>query len=324
MSAPEISVIVPVYKVEAYLDRCVESILVQTFVDFELILVDDGSPDRCGDICEAWARKDARVRVIHQQNRGLSGARNAGLDICRGAYIAFVDSDDEVTADYLSTLRALFEGRPRCALTACNHTIARGGKKSPGVAMPEGVYVYTRREAFSEALWHGAVDVSAWAKMYRQSVFDGLRYPEGQLFEDTWLFGDVLLHTEEVVVSSRQCYIYNIRGDSITSNAFSRKNLMYIEAAEKLSSQAVSEDPALSEAAARRVNHARLSVLRYMEHCPEVFRPLRAKLRQEILQDAGIYIRNERTPGRDRMAIRLLRPGLWAFYAGWRAYTWLR
>ena len=98
---PEISVIVPVYKVEEYLPQCVDSILVQTFTNFELLLVDDGSPDRCGEICEEYAGKDTRIRVFHQQNSGVSAARNIGLQHAKGTYIVFVDSDDWVSTDYL-------------------------------------------------------------------------------------------------------------------------------------------------------------------------------------------------------------------------------
>ena len=100
---PEISVIVPVYKVEEYIDECIESIITQVFNDFELILVDDGSPDHCGDICEKYAAQDRRIKVIHQENKGLSGARNAGLEIASGNYITFIDSDDVVESDYLQT-----------------------------------------------------------------------------------------------------------------------------------------------------------------------------------------------------------------------------
>lgn len=98
---PEISVIVPVYKVEEYLPQCIDSILAQTFTDFELLLVDDGSPDRCGEICEEYAGKDMRIRVFHQQNSGVSAARNIGLQHAKGTYIVFVDSDDWVSTDYL-------------------------------------------------------------------------------------------------------------------------------------------------------------------------------------------------------------------------------
>lgn len=96
-----VSVIIPVYKTEKFLKRCLDSILAQTYRDFEAILIDDGSPDRCGTICDAYAAKDKRLRVIHQTNQGLSAARNAGLNICRGEYIAFVDSDDYVAPEFL-------------------------------------------------------------------------------------------------------------------------------------------------------------------------------------------------------------------------------
>ena len=101
---PKISVVVPVYKVEAYLDRCVQSIVNQSFGDFDLYLVDDGSPDNCGAMCDAWAEKDSRIRVIHQQNGGLSAARNAGLNGAKGQYIAFVDSDDYIYPVFLERL----------------------------------------------------------------------------------------------------------------------------------------------------------------------------------------------------------------------------
>ena len=108
---PGISVIVPVYKVEKYLHECVDSILAQTFRDFELILVDDGSPDNCGAICDEYAAKDSRIRVIHQENQGLSGARNSGIDVARGEYITFVDADDSIEPClYTTAVKACQEG----------------------------------------------------------------------------------------------------------------------------------------------------------------------------------------------------------------------
>ncbi len=101
MNEPLISVIVPVYKVEKYFDECVESIVNQTYRNLEIILIDDGSPDNCPQMCDDWTKRDARIRVIHKENGGLSSARNAGLDVCKGEYIAFVDSDDFIHRDYV-------------------------------------------------------------------------------------------------------------------------------------------------------------------------------------------------------------------------------
>ena len=115
---PLISIIVPVYQVEAYLDRCVASLLAQTYVNLEIILVDDGSPDRCPAICDMYAQKDSRVRVIHQENAGLSGARNAGIEVAKGEYLAFVDSDDYVSENFIRVLYDLLK-ETGCAVSQC-------------------------------------------------------------------------------------------------------------------------------------------------------------------------------------------------------------
>ena len=115
-----VSVIVPVYKVEPYLDRCVASILAQTYPNLEVILVDDGSPDNCPAFCDAWAQRDARIRVIHKKNGGQSTARNAGLDAARGEWIAFVDSDDTITPDYCAKLYAAVQ-QTGAQIAACNY-----------------------------------------------------------------------------------------------------------------------------------------------------------------------------------------------------------
>ena len=124
---PEISVIVPVYKVEKYLDRCIESIVNQTYPEFELILVDDGSPDNCPALCDAWAERDGRIRVIHKKNGGLSSARNAGMDVMCGKYVCFIDSDDWIELNFLEVLRSLFEKYPQQKL----RRVPQGKMQSP-------------------------------------------------------------------------------------------------------------------------------------------------------------------------------------------------
>lgn len=116
----KLSIIVPVYKVEQYLDKCVESILAQTFTDYEIILVDDGSPDNCGQMCREWERRDGRIRTIHKENGGLSDARNAGIDIAKGDYIGFVDSDDYIKPDMFEVLVANLE-RNNADISMCGY-----------------------------------------------------------------------------------------------------------------------------------------------------------------------------------------------------------
>lgn len=137
---PELSIIVPVYKVEKYLPRCIDSILVQTFGDFELILIDDGSPDGCGRICDEYARKDKRIVVIHQKNMGVSAARNAGLDIARGRYIGFVDSDDWIEPQmYEVMMDAIRENGADMAVCGVRYA-DEDGKFTRADRLSEGVY----------------------------------------------------------------------------------------------------------------------------------------------------------------------------------------
>ena len=322
MNKPLVSVIVPVYKVERYLDRCVESVLAQDLEDYELILVDDGSPDRCGEICESWAGRDRRIHVIHKENGGLSSARNAGIDNASGEYISFIDSDDWVTKEYLSYLYSLLEAG--CSVTACNHTVIRKGKRKNNSDIGREKQVLTRKQAYEEVLFHGCVDVSGWGKLYRKEIFKDLRYPEGRLFEDTWLFGDILNRTEGYVFGNRSCYFYEMHGDSIVNRGFTEKNLQYIEAAERLCSLAVQESPDLKTGALRRIGHAKLSVLRYMGNSGLNYAELRKKLRREILDTAPLYINDPRTPARDKAAVKLLKLGFAPFYSGWYLYEMFR
>ena len=178
---PEISIIVPVYKTERFLSACISSILAQTFTDFELILVDDGSPDSCPALCDAAAAKDSRIRVIHQKNRGLSVARNAGLDAAEGEWIAFVDSDDTITPDFCTKLyHAAQEAGAQMAV--CNY-------RQVDEALPpiREQYLHVRREVLTpeQALEHSTLlpYMVVWNKLYHRSIFAQLRFAEGKRTE---------------------------------------------------------------------------------------------------------------------------------------------
>ncbi len=320
MDKPLISVIIPVYNTETYLEKCVRSVLAQDYESFELILVDDGSTDSSSQIMDDLAEQDSRILVIHKENGGQSSARNVGLDRAKGAYISFVDSDDHVTPDYLSYLLSLFPEDDGCRISACNHLIVRGEHSTENTG--EGDRVLGREEAFEEVLFHGCIDVSPWGKLYRREIFETIRFPEGRIFEDTWLFGSLLNATERISFGRKCCYYYIVRDLSTVRKEFSPKNLQYIEAAERLAQEALACSPALETGAVRRINHARLSVLRYMEHSGE--KELKRTLRREVLQDAPKFIGHPRTPKRDRIAVTLLRAGLRPYYLGWKIYSSLR
>lgn len=221
---PKITVIVPVYKVEPYLHRCVDSILAQTYTDFELILVDDGSPDNCPAICEAYAAKDNRIRVIHQENGGLSAARNTGLDAAKGEYIAFVDSDDVVCETYLERLlQAMLAAQADIAV--CDMVIFADGEEPKAEEERQApVQTMTGREAcLSIYRMDGRIPIMAWGKLYRTSLFTGVRYPVGRIHEDDATTPKVLYRAEKVALLSERLYLYRQRAGSIMSSSFSVK-----------------------------------------------------------------------------------------------------
>ena len=225
--APLLSIIVPVYKVENYLPKCIDSILAQTFTDFELILVDDGSPDDCPALCDAAAEKDARVRVIHQKNGGLSAARNAGLDAAKGAWIGFVDSDDYIAPEMYEVLYQAVQSTG-ADLALCDYAeVDEAGKPCPPmhVSLSEGEL--TGQKLLKRA--SGLMVQLAWNKLYRRAIFTQLRYPEGKLNEDLFLIPEVCLQIQKAVVVPKALYYYVQRGGSIMSG---NKTLRHFDAAE--------------------------------------------------------------------------------------------
>lgn len=193
---PEVSIIVPVYKVEPYLRRCVESILAQTFTDFELILVDDGSPDNCGKICDELASKDKRIHVIHKPNGGLSSARNAGLDVCSGKYILFCDSDDTVEPDWCELLYKAVTANPD-RFIVCNVERIRGDakreKRDPkSHAIEECTYF---------ELYKKGVSPYAWNKIYSKAKIDEL----GLRFDESVIYAEDVPFTTAYAASCDQC-----------------------------------------------------------------------------------------------------------------------
>ncbi len=219
---PLISVIVPVYKVEAYLDACVQSILDQSYPDLEILLVDDGSPDHCPQMCEAWAVQDARIRVIHKSNGGLSSARNAGLELCTGEYIAFVDSDDWIKPDMFRRMLEALE-REKADICACNIVSCYPDRE---VCWGAKAYTVGDSETMLDRLYSDSVfPVSAWNKLYKRKLWDGFRFPEGKICEDAFTTCLLLDKAERIVQITDALYCYRIRPESIMTSSFSRKSM---------------------------------------------------------------------------------------------------
>ena len=224
-----ISVIVPVYKVEKYIHRCVDSILGQTFSDFELILVDDGSPDSCGAICDEYAAKNSRVVVIHQQNGGLSAARNAGIDWVfansDSQWLTFVDSDDWIHPEYLQRLlNAAVDYN--VSVSICGYEQTDGTE--PDIALDMLTPVLCDTEAFY--VEHNVNATVAWGKLYRKECFHEIRYPVGKFHEDEYVTHRILFALGHLAFVDIPLYAYFQNSSGITKSPWNPKRLDAISA----------------------------------------------------------------------------------------------
>lgn len=222
-----ISIIIPVYKVEKYLEKCIQSVINQTYENLQIILVDDGSPDNCGKICDEYAKKDHRIEVIHKSNGGLSDARNKGLEIAKGEYIGFVDSDDYIEADMYEVLYNLLK-QYNADVGICNfYTVSQCKIAIKNV--DSGIKEYTRIEILKEILLDNNIQSYAWNKLYKKDLFDEIKYPVGKKYEDIGTTFYLLEKCNKVVVTGKPEYYYINRQDSIVNNVTETTITDYIE-----------------------------------------------------------------------------------------------
>lgn len=315
---PLISIIVPVYKVENYIQRCVDSILNQTFFDFELILVDDGSPDNCGAICDEYAAKDGRIRVIHQENAGQAVARNRALDIAKGEWIAFVDSDDWIHPRYLEILLGNAQ-KNRATISICGHT---------RVTAPAG---YESLSGDTARSWNGAEYVRKcflgevphkawllWDKLFHRDCFAETRLPEGRIYEDNATVYKLLYEAVRIAECNEVLYYYFQNGDSTVNQAFRRKHLDWLLVPEEMILYFTEQK---DERMTDKANRMYLSALedmygkvkRYLKD-PKLEKELKKKLRAQYNREREKYpITIQSHPG----LYEILFPGCtWCYWTG--------
>lgn len=223
-SNPLISVIVPIYKVEEYLQTCIDSIIKQTYPNLEIILVDDGSPDRCGEICDAYATQDSRIIVVHKKNGGLSDARNAGLDISKGEYIAFVDSDDLVHPQFIELLveNAI---KTNSDIVICDIVNFDSNESINSTAINEYKIIERERDFYFFVIFNCFPEkelasniVVAWNKLYKKELWNDLRYPYGKLHEDNFVIHSLINMSDKILRIDAPLYYYRQRQESIMFN----------------------------------------------------------------------------------------------------------
>lgn len=284
---PEISVIVPVYKAEQYLERCVKSILEQTYQNFELILVDDGSPDGSPILCDKWAEKDSRVHVIHKENGGASSARNAGLKIAKGNWIAFADSDDWLDRTALKTLYDL--------ANQYNVPMAIGGMRvvqeytdAQTVAKQETV-VLSRADLMSRFFrLNGEPDThSVCATLIRRDILEAYHFIEGKMNEDVEACYYLARKCEGAVYTNKPVYFYFKNVEGVTNSGFSKKKLDLLDVWDIVQKQVEQFTPGYSYACEMNCKRARFTLLTQMymngyDHNDPYMRETKQRLKKEV------------------------------------------
>ena len=227
---PKVSVIVPVYNVEAYLPQCLDSIASQSYTDFELILVDDGSTDQSGTICDGFAEKNAYAKVIHQPNRGVATARNAGISASTGEYAAFIDSDDIVTTDYLEYLLSLIQ-KYRAEISIADlskfttHISPKASKENSNEECVDAGKAL-------EKICYAKYPIYLWGKLYKRSLFDSIRFPDGHVYEDIATLYKIIGNAHKVAYGHKQVYFWRQQSASITHQRVTEAHMYGLTAVE--------------------------------------------------------------------------------------------
>lgn len=232
---PLISIIIPVYNVEKYLQKCVASVAEQTYKNLEIILVDDGSPDGCPAMCDEFAKKDKRIKVIHKPNGGLSDARNVGLGVSTGEYFAFVDSDDYVSEKYIERLYYnMVQFDADVSICSFEKVFEDGTNEKLDEVLDNQVYVFEGKQKFEQLFSPNRLEmIVAWNKLYKKEIYENLKFPVGIINEDEWAVLDVLKNAKKVVYQANKDYFYMQRAGSIMNSRMSVKNLVVYGAIEK-------------------------------------------------------------------------------------------
>lgn len=321
---PLISIVIPIYNVEKYLARCLESVVNQTYENLEIICVNDGSTDTSKVILEDYSKRDQRIRVINQSNGGLSNARNTGIDVSKGEYITFIDSDDYVADDYIEFLfNLLKENHFKSKMAVCSLKTVFTKTKGYIDAGNNKIATVSGERAIEMMCYHDLVDTCAYAKLGKKELYDEVRFPEGKLFEDiatTYLLFD---QCETIECGFIAKYFYMIRDDSIVTSEFKESKLDLLKMTDEMASYIDKKYPNLVKATLRRRVYARFSTLNQMldtSGYEEQKRDILIFLRKY----KWVILRDSKAPKRDKVAYLMLSFGYSFYKWSWGKYLKLK
>jgi glycosyltransferase involved in cell wall biosynthesis len=326
MNNPLINIIVPIYEVEHYLCKCIDSILAQTYTNLRIILVDDGSPDQCPAICDDYSRQDQRIIVIHKVNGGLSSARNSGLDALnqlsdsKGEFITFIDGDDFVEKDYIEFLYNLLINNS-CDISQCGQYIVYSHSKLHDKKKNHETIIINKLQALESLCYNGVYGVSACGKLYKLKIFDSIRFPNGVNYEDTASCHFLAEKAEKISINMTQKYYYIQRNNSIANGiVFNEKKLDFITVGDCFADYVTQQYPSLSRAANVKRAFVRLSTLAQMTNCNYYNKELIKTLKHNILKYHFDIIWNFKASNKDKIGVVLMSIGFPVFRFVWKRY----
>lgn len=314
-----ISVIIPVYNVEKYLDRCIKSVINQTYETIEIILIDDGSTDKSLEICYKYLNKDNRIKVFHKENGGLSSARNYGIDVATGKYLTFIDSDDDIEKDYVEYLYNLMK-KYNTKMSICSYSIIKNKITNFGINLEEKLL--STEECLDNLLCEKGFTVSACAKMYHKNLFKNIRYPLNKLCEDNGTTYKLIMECNNIAYGNESKYNYYIHNNSITTSEFNLRKLDLIELVDIMCDDIIKKFPNLINSVEKRRTSSRFSILR------QILESKNSKKYINIQKDIIKYLKNKnktiiinpKSDIRDKLAIILLMINKNLFKLGWKIY----
>ena len=217
-----ISIIIPVYNVENYLKKCIESVIKQTYKNLEIILIDDGSTDNSGKICNEYLKKDSRIIVIHQENKGLSEARNAGLNIAKGEYIGFVDSDDYIANDmYEILIKLIVEYNADIAI--CNYTTNKGKKIIK--TDKNNIHIFNKKQSTEKLIENNTIDNVVWNKLYKKDIFNTIKFIPNRMYEDIAIMYQLIDKAQKIVYTDAIKYFHNTNNEKSITHTITEKSI---------------------------------------------------------------------------------------------------
>lgn len=303
MEKPLISVIVPAYNVEKFIGKCIDSILRQSFKDFEVLLIDDGAKDSTPEICDACAKKDSRIKVYHKENGGLSDARNYGIDRMQGKYVMFIDSDDYVDSGYFEYLYGLITQEEDIQIAICGKKSVREDENaSPD---PETFHeIITGERAVQKMLCGHGSGHSAWGKLYSADLWKTVRYPKGKIYEDYATTYRVMALVDKAAWGNAAMYFYVQHIESIMHQKCSRRSLSLVDIADEETEFIVKKWPALKqEALARKVTSELKCLQNILNAKNEEFDDYKQKIVEDVRRHKGELLASKKVALKTKIKI---------------------